>query len=79
MKNTLATLLMEEAKRFNGFCYCSFPYSCGLPEATTYAKEYAYPKTFTVDKENEKMTKIIIPPMKGSGKRKNFVITLWVS
>ena len=78
---TLADLLKQEAQKVNnGFCYSTYPYSCFITEALTHAAHYQAPSNPTITHtEDGKIieTKISIPPMKGSYKRKPLTITLY--
>lgn len=77
MTKTLADLLRVESKHVNGgYCYSTFPYSCGIEEALTYAKGYRAPHNPTITRGDNEVT-IEIKPLKGSGKRKPMVIKLW--
>ena len=78
--NSFADLLRKESNRFNNFVYSSKPYSCGINEAISYFKDFKIPKEdqYSIARE-EKSTIIDIKPIKGSGKRKHYIITLWVS
>jgi len=75
---TIADLLREESKNLNGFVYVNKPYSCGLDESCTFFKNYSIPTGYSIEREEKQIT-ISIKPFKGSGKRKLYVIKLWVS
>jgi hypothetical protein len=77
---TINELLIEESKRFDNVVYLSKPYSCCLDECLGYFAGYILPAPdrFAVER-TEKETKIIIKPLKGSGKRKPYIINMWVS
>lgn len=81
-QKTFADFIQEQAKRLDPtkFVYSSIPYSCGLLEAYTHTKQFAYPVKFEDKTTDEKNTVIIeFPPRKGSGKRKKLTLTLWVA
>ena len=75
-QKTLADFFIEESKRFDNIVYFSYPYSCCLDEACSYAKDFTYPRGALIERD-EKETRIILKPLKGSRKRKNFVIRIW--
>lgn len=81
MERTLADLLKTEAAKVNdGFCYSTYPYSCSIAEALTYAKHFTAPANPTITRTDDGKlieTVISIPPIKGSGKRKPYKITLY--
>jgi hypothetical protein len=77
---TMADLLKKEAQRFNNYVYCNTPYSCGLPEALGTFEEYLIPSDDNIKIERtEKETRITLNPKKGSGKRKPYVVKIWIS
>ena len=84
MTKTLADLLHTEAHFLEiesprGFVYSSYPYPCGMTEALGHAKRHTYPSKRQLSVSREPcMTRIEIKPLKGSRKRKPFVIRLWV-
>ena len=84
-QKTLADLLTHEAHLLNiesprGFVYSSYPYPCGMTEATMHARRHAHPTSqqLTVTRK-PCMTRIQIKPRKGTGKRKPLIIRLWVT
>jgi hypothetical protein len=80
MKKKMTELLREEALRFNNVVYFSKPYCCCIDECLSHFKGYdaPEPENMTIER-TEKETTIAIKPLKGSGKRKLYVIKLWVS
>jgi len=80
MQKKFVDLLKEEVKRLDGMVYFSKPYSCATEEALSYFNGYDMPKPgmMTIERE-ETNTTISIKPMKGSGKRKLYVIRMWVA
>jgi len=77
MNTTLGDLIRKEAKERN-LLYCNKPYSCGIDEASGQFDDYSVPsdKRMTIVREEKSVT-ISISPLKGSGKRKPYVIELW--
>ena len=82
MSKSMVELLTEETNRLEGkgMVYFSKPYSCCYEEAMNYFRgfEAPNPETYTIER-TDKQTTISIKPLKGSRKRKLFVIKLWVS
>jgi len=76
-QKNMAELLITESNRFDNFVYCSKPYSCGLQEALNTFKDFKVPKNMDIVRE-EKRTTITLNPLKGTRKRKPYVIVLWV-
>lgn len=77
---TISDLIREESKRFNNFVYSSKPYSCGIDESCMHFKNHLIPQDnrLSITRE-EKTTTISIKPIKGSGKRKLYIIKLWIA
>lgn len=73
---TLADLLKEESERFNSYCYIDYPYPCMITEALIYARKYGYPHDCKITR-TEDQTTIELKPLKGSRKRKPYIIKLW--
>ncbi len=80
MKKTFVDFLKEEVKRLDGMVYFSKPYSCATEEALSYFKGYDMPKPESmIIERGEKSTTVSLKPMKGSGKRKMYVIKMWIA
>lgn len=80
MNKTMVQFLTEEMNKLNGMVYFSKPYPCCYDECITYFKKWDMPdpKRMTIERTEKEIT-ISIKPLKGSGKRKLYVIQLWVS
>jgi hypothetical protein len=77
MKKTMNELLTTEAQRINnGYCYCSRPYPCTIMEALAHFRKFDAPDDPSIEREHNRTT-ITVKPLKGSGKRKPYIITLW--
>lgn len=76
VKETMADVLVREARELGGLVYCSKPYPCALTEALTTFKKYDAPDKLDIERADGK-TVIKIKPLKGSRKRKPYVIMLW--
>lgn len=80
---TMADIIKQEAidleKRTGKLVYSSQPYSCAMEECLSFFKKYDIPKEeqMTIEK-NETSTNINIKPLRGSGRRKIYVVKLWV-
>jgi hypothetical protein len=80
MNKTMADFLKEEMKNLDGMVYFSKPYPCAETEALMYFKQFNAPAPEQMKIERtEKQITVSIKPIKGSGKRKTFVIRMWVS
>lgn len=78
-KQNVGDLITEESKRFNKFVYSSKPYPCGIEEARMSYKDIEVNfDNVSIIRYTDK-TEIFIKPEKGTGKRKPFKISLWVS
>lgn len=80
MPKTMVQFLTEEYNKLDGWVYFSKPYSCCYDECMTHFKGWDMPdpKRMTIERTEREIT-ISIKPLKGSGKRKPYVIKLWVS
>ena len=81
MNKTMVDFLKEEMKYFSGhIVYFDKPYSCASEEALSLFKGYDAPdpKRLTIERTEDSVT-ISIKPLKGSGKRKPYVIHMWTS
>lgn len=78
-KETMADLIRTEAKRFDGFCCSSMPYSCFINEAYAYFVKFLKPEAdrLKIDRTANDRTVISIKPLKGSRCRKVQKIMLW--
>jgi len=74
----MAEFIRKEAKRLDGYVYCSYPYSCGLNEAIASFEGFTVPKHMDVTR-GEKETMIKLKPLKRTGRRKLLIIRLWVA
>lgn len=79
MKKTMVQLLTEEMQKLNGMVYFSKPYSCCYEECMSYFKGWDAPdpSRMTIERTDKQIT-ISVKPLKGSRKRKPYVITLWI-
>jgi len=82
--STMAELIKREAmelmEKTGKMVYFSKPYSCAMEESLIYFKNWGMPLPgqMTIEKE-ETQTTISLKPRKGSGKRKLYVIKIWVA
>ena len=79
MDALLTHLLTKEFNRLSqfGYPYSNKPYSCGRNECLTHFKGYKTPANMTIER-TPKDTTITIKPLKGTGKRKPYIIHLWI-
>jgi len=59
--------------------YFSKPYSCAMDECLSYFKNYLIPHDRLSIEKTDTQTNIHIKPIKGSGKRKEYIIKIWVA
>ena len=74
---SLKEILISESRRFKGFVYSTWPYSCGLTEALSHAGSAILAHEPQVEREDTK-TNIILKGRKGTRSRP-LKITLWTA
>jgi hypothetical protein len=81
---TMSEIIKQEAKdlseKTGKYPYFSKPYPCAIDECLSYFKDFGAPleNQMTIERL-ETSTIISLKPRKGSGKRKLYVIKIWVA
>lgn len=75
-KVLFSKIISEEAAKI-GALYANKPYSCAVPESvSTYSKYEVNPEDVVIERLPDR-TNILIKPVKGTGRRKPFILMLW--